>query len=175
MPYQVLDGTPAYQIATFVDEVLERRATTIQAMRPALVGLLGSVFAAVSSLKEQAPTLDLGRVRIRRTEWTQTGELVLQLDCPPQGAPEPPLDRYHVDALVDDLLAEMHLLHPFRAEATQFLTALVDQFGVLKKHALALSLEAVTFERPRVKAGCDLIVDVRHAGQPFSPREARWS
>lgn len=177
MPNQILDGTPAYQIAAFVDEVLERRAATIQAMRPALVVLLGAVFAAVSALKDKAPTLDLATVRIVRTEWTMTGELVLQLDAPPVDpeAPAPDLERYHVDALVDALLAEAHRLHPFRTEATQFVTALVDQFGVLKKHSLGVALQRITFTRPRVRDGCDLVIDVHYRGRPFSPREARWS
>jgi hypothetical protein len=145
---------------------------TIEAMRPELTKLGAGLLRALDAFKQDDPFLDLGLVRIEETKWTKEGKLILSFstlgllnDIRP--------DRYYIDNLVADLIERDQHMNPCSGELAQFISAMVDQFGFIKKNNVALDLGQLSFQEMRW-IDQHLVFNIQYRGEPYTPKEARW-
>jgi hypothetical protein len=171
--YQVLHQEPRHRVDEFVDEVVERRKATIDAMRPALESLVRNFCDQFESLKQAAPALHMRGVVFAETKWSKEGRLVVEFGYDPQKDHDLG-PRYHVDELVREIVEKNGKLVVLFDELSQFVGMMVDQFMLLKKTHLAIDLTAITFDDMRWLNQA-LIFDINLHGKPFVPREARWA
>lgn len=172
MPNQILHSEPNYKVKGFRDEFLERRRSTIDAMRPQLRNLIVGLLSTIESLKIDDPSIDMNRVRVEETKWTKDGQLVLGLSTLGLLEDVKP-DRYYVDELVAELVEKDDHLRPISGEVAQFISAMIDQFGFIKKNNVSFDLSKVTFSQMHWNQK-RLVFNLEYNGRPMSPQEARW-
>lgn len=166
----VLHSEPRYKVTSFVTELIGRRQETIQAMRPALLKLLAAFAEQMDMLRLNHLGLDLTILKFKQPTWTKDGTLLLSFQQM-EAHDDEPAERYHVDELVREILdREPHLL-PMQDELSQFFSAFVDQFSVLKKHYL-LDLTRVTFPALHWLPNGILECSICYDGKPLAPRTA---
>jgi hypothetical protein len=170
--YQILNSEPGYKVRGFRDEFLERRRMTIDAMRPQLRILISGLLSTIESLKIDDPLIDMNRVRIEETKWTKDGQLVLSLSTLGLLEDIKP-DRYYVDELVGELVERDDHFRPVSGEVGQFISAMIDQFGFIKKNNDAFDPTKVEFTQMHWNQG-RLVFNLEYDGKPMSPQEARW-
>lgn len=167
---QVLHQESRHKVAEYVNERLGRRETTVSVMRPALVALATALCQQVEIMKSEHLALDLTRLRFAQVAWTPTGQLVITFGYGEQATDDA---RYFVDDVVHEIVARNVRLTPVQSEFAQFIASMVDQFALIKKNNVHLSLNLLEFENVRWLDN-ELIIDVRYDGKPFGQREARW-
>jgi len=168
--FSVLHGEPRYKVDSFVTELVGRRQETIQLMRPALLKLLGAFAEQMDMLRLSYLGLDLTILRFNQPTWTKDGKLLLSFQQQARPADEV-AERYHVDDLVVEILAREPHLAPMQDELSQFFSAFVDQFSVLRKH-YGLDLTRVTFPNLRWLTNGMLECSILYDGKPLAPRRA---
>lgn len=168
--FSVLQGEPRYKVDSFVTELVGRRQETIQLMRPALLKLLAAFAEQMDMLRLSYLGLDLTILRFNQPTWTKDGKLLLSFQQQ-AGTPDKHEPRYHVDELVTEILGRESHLAPMQDELSQFFSAFVDQFSVLRKH-YSLDLTRVTFPALRWLANGMLECSILYDGTPLAPRTA---
>lgn len=173
--YEVLHQEPRHRVDEFVDEMLGRARLTVAAMGPAFERLLREMVAQFQAFQARHYLLTLERVRFEWMRWTRDGHLVIEFTPDGLAAPpaDPPLRHQVVDAFVDDVVGRA-VPDALRGEFSQFVRGMVQQFALLKKHALALDLGAVEFDRLEWLTDRQLAIRMTHHGQPLVPRDVGW-
>lgn len=180
-PLQVMEGTPRYQIDDFVAELLGRRQSTIQAMRPVLRSLVAELLRTIMAIKDERSWVDLDRTTVKQVEWAEEdGSWLIGLDLPGRvyvpgkADPNKMPQRYHVDELVAEIFARDYEARPLTYEVAQFVAAFVDQMSAIKKHQDHLDLTRVTCVNFRMLGESVIAFNLRYQGLPFLPQQARW-
>ncbi len=173
--YEVLHAEPRHRVDEFVDELLGRARLVVVAMGPALERLLREMVGQFQTFQARHYLLTLERVRFEWVRWTRDGHLVIEFVADGVAAPpaDPALRHQVVDAFVDDVVGRA-VPEALRGEFSQFVRGMVHQFAVLKKHALALDLDAVAFDRIEWLTDRQLTIRMTHHGQALLPREVGW-
>lgn len=167
--FSVLHDEPRHKVVDFATEILERRRTVIQEMRPQLSALIEGLLKAFSAMKQKDPLLDLARLRVEEVKWTKDGRLALWLST--MGLLDSiTSDRYYIDNLVAELVDKDQHMNPCSGEIAQFMSAMIDQFGFYKKHNVDFDLTEVRFSEMRWIDG-RLVFDMTYRGEPFGRPE----
>lgn len=170
--YQVLSEEPGHKVRSFTDELLERRKAVIKDMKAQLIALGGGMLKALAAMKDDDPFIDMETLRFEETKWTKDGKLVIWITT--LGVPTgEKTDRYYVDNIVADLIEKDEHMNPVSGELAQFMSALIDQFGFMKKQHGHLDLDKITFAEMHW-VDDRLVFSINYNGAPLTPREARW-
>ena len=162
--FELLHAEPGYKVRSFRDELLERRAMTIRAMRPAFTAMVIGIADQFAKMKANLSSLDLNLVKFAGTTWTKEGQIVIEIGY---GALPPFMEgRYHVDEIIQEIIDKNVVIAPLRDELAQLTAAFVDQWGMEQQREPLLILGGITYDNFRW-LNKQLVFDCRSGGQLY--------
>lgn len=164
---EILYAEPRHKVEAFAAEMLGRRHATIQSMRESLKSLVTGICEQFEKIKLEIPRMDLNQVVFAESKWTTDGYLDISIGY---GQLPDDLARYHVDELVMEIVERNVKLMSLRDELAQYISGMIDQFGVLKQRHPLCDLKGVTFTDFKWMDG-HLLFQIRHHGHIWGCHE----